>query len=108
MLPVALSGLVLICNFLKETYFSHLHAYLLACFSEKHLKFLTSHIYLHLNDSKLWKQYLEMMEHICDLEAVKPQEIPIKVCVIYFNRNLLSRLWRKNKFSCNHLLCPNV
>ena len=87
MLYVALSGLVLICNFFEETYFCHLHAYLLACFYEKkYLKFLTSHIYFHLDDSELWKQYQsvrqEMMEQICDLETVKPQEIPIEVCNI--------------------------
>ena len=88
MLSVALSGLVLIRNFFEETYICHLHAYLLACFYEKHLKFLTSHIYFHLDDSELWKQYQsvsqEMMEQICDLETVKPQEIPIKVCVIFY------------------------
>ena len=49
MLSVALSGLALICNFLRR-HFCHLHAYLLACFYEKHLKFLTSHIYFHLDD----------------------------------------------------------
>ena len=111
MLSVALSGLALICNFLRR-HFCHRHAYLLACFYEKHLKFLTSHIYFHLDDSELWKQYQsvsqEMMEQICDLEIVKSQEIPIKVFVIFSNRNLLSRLWRKNKFSCNHLIYPNV
>ena len=36
--------------------------------------------------------------------TVKPQEIPIKVCVTFYNRNLLSRQWIKNKFSCNHLI----
>ena len=56
-LYVALSGLVLIWNLFKETYFCHLHAYLLACFYEKHFKFLTSHIYFLLGDSELWKQY---------------------------------------------------
>ena len=25
------------------------------------------------------------MEQICDLETVKPQETPIKVCVIFYN-----------------------
>ena len=94
MLSVALSGLALICNFLRR-HFCHLHAYLLACFYEKHLKFLTYHIYFHLDNSELWKQYQsvsqEMMEQICDLETVKPQEIPVKVCVIFYNRNLLSR-----------------
>ena len=34
MLPEASSGLVLICKFFEETYFCHLHAYLLACFYE--------------------------------------------------------------------------
>ena len=111
MLSVALSGLALICNFLRR-HFCHLHAYLVACFYEKHLKFLTSHICFHLDDSELWKQYesvsQEMMEPICDLETVKPQEIPIKVCVIFYNRNLLSGLWRKNKFPCNHLIYSSV
>ena len=76
MLSVALWGLILICNFFEETYICHLHAYLLACFYEKHLKFITSHIYFYLDDSKLLKQYhsvsQEMMEHVCDLETVQP------------------------------------
>ena len=45
MLSVAFSRLVLICNFFEDTYICHLHAYLLACFYEKNLKFLTSHIF---------------------------------------------------------------
>ena len=44
------------------------------------------------------------MEQTCGLETVKPQEISIKVCVIFYNRYLLSRLWRKNKFYCNQLI----
>ena len=47
------------------------------------LKFLISHIYFHLHHSKLRKQYQslsqETMGQICDLEAVEPQEFPIKV-----------------------------
>ena len=70
MFSVALSGLVLICNVLEETHFCHLHAYLLACFYEIHLKFLTSRIYFHLDDFELWKQYQsvsqEMMGQICE------------------------------------------
>ena len=89
MLSVALSGLVLICNFFQETYFCHLHTYLLDCFYEKHLKSLTSQIYFRVDDSKLCKQYQsvtqEMMEQICHLETVKPQEFPIKVYVIFCN-----------------------
>ena len=50
MLSLVLSELVLICIFLEETYFCYLHAYLLACFYEIHLRFLTSHIYFHLDD----------------------------------------------------------
>ena len=111
MLPVALSGLVLICTFFEETYFCHLHAYLLACFYETHLKFLTSHIYFHLDVSEQWKQYQsvseEMMEQVCDLETVQRQEIPVKVCVVFCNRNLISMLRRKSMFSCNHLIYPN-
>ena len=102
MLYVALSGLVLIWNFFEETYFCHLHAYLLACSYEKHLKFLTSHIYFHLDNSELWKQYhsasQEMMEQICDLETVESQEIPVEVCVTFY---------KKCFFSCNHLIYPN-
>ena len=49
--PVVLSGLVLICIFFEETYICHLHAYLLACFYEKHLKSVTSYIYFYLDDS---------------------------------------------------------
>ena len=83
MLSVALSGLVLIRNFFEETYICHLHACLLACFYEKHLTFLNCYIYFHLDNAELWKQYQsgtqEMMEQICDLETVKPQETSIKV-----------------------------
>ena len=82
MLSVALLGLVLICNIFEETYFCHLHAHLLACFYEIHLKFLTSQIYFHLDDSELWKQNQsvsqKMMGQICDLETVEPQEVPIR------------------------------
>ena len=82
MLSVALSGLVLICNIFEETYFCHLHAHLLACFYKILVKFLTSHIYFHLDDSELWKQYQsvsqEMMGQICDLETAAPQEVPIR------------------------------
>ena len=102
MLSLALSGLVLICNFLEETYICHLHAYLLAYFYEIHLKFLTSHIYFHLDDSELQKQYQsvsqEMMGQTCNLKTVEPQEIPIKVCVMLYNINLWSRFWRKASF----------
>ena len=69
--------------------FCHFHAYLLACFYKKHVKFFASRIYFHLDNSELWKQYQsvnqEMMEQICDLETVKLQEIPIKVCAIFYN-----------------------
>ena len=89
MLSVVLSGLVLIrIFFFEETYICHFYAYLLACFYEKHLKSLTSHIYFYLGDAELWKQYhsvsQEMMEQVCNLETVKPQDIPIKVCVIVY------------------------
>ena len=74
-LSVALSGLVLIRNSFEETYICHLHDCLLACFYKKHLKFRTFHIYFHLDNSELWKQYQsvgqEMMEQICDLETGK-------------------------------------
>ena len=95
MLSVALSGLFLIRNFFEETYICHLHACLLACFYEKHLKFITSHIYFHLDNSELWKQYQsvsqEMMEQICDLETVKLEDTPIKFCVIIYNIKICYR-----------------
>ena len=87
-MSVVLSGLVLMRIFFEETYIYHLYTYLLGCFYEKQLKYLISHIYIYLDDSELWKQYhsvnQEMMEEICDLETVRPQEIPIKVCVIFY------------------------
>ena len=49
-----------------------------------HLKFLTPHIYFHLDSCKLCKQYQsasqEMMGQICNFERAEPQEILIKVC----------------------------
>ena len=70
MLSVVLPGLVFHI-FFEETYIFHLYAYLLACFYAKHLKSLTSHIYFHLGDFQLWKQYhsvsQEMMEQIADM-----------------------------------------
>ena len=56
MLSVALSGLILIRNFCEETYICHLHACMPACFYEKYLIFLTSHIYFYLDNSELWKK----------------------------------------------------
>ena len=60
-----------------------------------HLKFLTSHIYFHLDDSELWKQnqsvIQEMMGQICDFEAVESQEIPTKVCVMFYNTEICYR-----------------
>ena len=112
MLPVAPSGLVLICNIFEETYFCHLHVYLLAYFYEIHLNFLTSHIYFHLDDFEVLKQYQflsqEIIGWICDLETVEPQEIPIKVCVMFYNIEICYRGCGEKKFSCNRLIYPNV
>ena len=77
-LPVASSGLVLICNIFEETFLPS--SCLLASLLSWDLKLLTSHIYFHLDDSKLWKQYQSlsqvMMGQICDLETVEPRGIP--------------------------------
>ena len=91
----------------------HLHACLLACFYEKHPTFLTSHICFHLDNSELRKQYQsvsqQMMEQICDLETVKPEETPVKVCVIFYSIEICYRgCGEKPSFSCNHLIYPNV
>ena len=57
------------------------YAYLQAY--EIHLKFLTFQIHFRLDDPEQWKQYQfviqEMMDQICRLEIVEPQEIP-EVC----------------------------
>ena len=85
MLSVASSGLVLICNIFEETFL--LSSCLLASLLLRDLKFLISNIYFHVDDSKLLKQYQslsqEMMGQICDFETAEPQEIPIKVCVMF-------------------------
>ena len=89
MLSVALPGWLLLCNFFEDTNFSQPHAYLLACFYEVRLKFLRSHVCFHLGDCELCQQYQyssrEMIGHICNLETVEPQEIPIKVYVMFYN-----------------------
>ena len=113
MFSVASSRLVLVCNIFEETYFCHLNAYLLACFYGIHLKFYTSHIYFHLDDSELWKQHQSLSQEVMGPDMRHGNSWVTRnsnqVCVMFYNRNLLSRLWRKkNKFSCNRLICPNV
>ena len=66
MMYVVLSGLVLIRDFFEETYFCHLHANLLACFYKNYLKFILSHIYFHLDDFALCKQYQSVSEEIME------------------------------------------
>ena len=39
-------------------------AYYLACFYKMHIEFLLSHIYLHLDNSKLWKQCQSVREEM--------------------------------------------
>ena len=68
MLSVALSGLVLICNFFEETFLpsSCLLASLLL--QETPQISYISHLFFHLDDSELWEQYQsvsqEMMKQI--------------------------------------------
>ena len=38
------------------------------------------------------------MEQICDLETVKPQEIPIKVCVTFYNKFVIEAVDKKQVF----------
>ena len=38
------------------------------------------------------------MEQICDLEAVKPQEIPIKVCDVLHQKFVIEAVERKQVF----------
>ena len=93
MLPVASSELVLICNIFEETFLPS--SCLLASLLSWDLKFLTSHIYFHLDDSRLWKQYQSLSQEIkgqiYDLETVEPQEIPIKICAIFYNIKICYR-----------------
>ena len=65
---VASSGLVLICLFFffEETYFCPPHTYLLL--HDIHLKFLLSHIYFHLDDSELWKQYQSVSQEMMEVD----------------------------------------
>ena len=94
MLTVALSELVLICNIFEETIFAIFMPTCLLAFTRYILNFLQS-FYFHLDDSELRKQYQsvrqEMMGQICDLETVEPQEIPIKVCVTFYNTGICYR-----------------
>ena len=114
MLFVALLGLVLICNFFEDTYFCYLQAYKLACFYEIHVKFFTFYNYFHLDDSVLWKQYQsvsqEMMRQICDFETFEQQEIPIKFCEMFCNKEICYPDCgeRKKRFFCNRLIYPNA
>ena len=66
MMYVASSGLVLIRIFFEETYFCHLHANLLSYFNKNYLKFILSHIYFHLDDSALCKQYQSVSEEMME------------------------------------------
>ena len=97
MLSVPLSGLVLIRNFFWGDKDLPSSCLLASLHFRENLKFLTltSHIYFYLDDSELWKQYQsisqEMTEQICDLETAKPQEIPIKVCVILYDIKICYR-----------------
>ena len=82
-----------------------LHAYLLGCFYEIHLKFLTSHIYVYLANCELCKQHQflsgEMRGQIWDIETVEPQEISIKVCVIFITHcqiNYIEAVGKKASF----------
>ena len=49
--------------------------------------------YLNIEElkQKLQSVSKEMMKQICDLETVKPQEIAIKVCVIFYNIEICYR-----------------
>ena len=66
-----------------------------AGFYEIRLKFLIFDLFFYFYDSKLWKQYhsisLEMMRQICNVETDAPQEIPIKVCLTFYNIEICYR-----------------
>ena len=68
----------------------------------------TSCIYFHLDDSTRWKQYQslsqEMIKQVTDLETVKPQEIPVKVCVIFYNIEICYGGCGEKTSNCNHLI----
>ena len=49
------------------------------------------------------------MGQICDLETGESQEIPIKVCVMFYNTEICYRgCGEKSNFSCNRLIHLNV
>ena len=61
MLYVALSGLVLFEIFLRRHIFT---IFMTTCFYKIHLKFILSHIYFHLDDCELLKQYQFVSEEM--------------------------------------------
>ena len=114
---VALSRLVLIFSFFEEIFLPSSCQPASLLLRQLHLKFLLSHIYFHLDDWELCKQYQssnqEMMGHTCDFETVEPQEIPIKVCVLFCNAlsdqfSYMETVEEKSMYSCIRLIYPNV
>ena len=83
MLPVVLSGLVLICNFWGDTLLpsSFLPASLL--FTRYILISYISHLFKYCD--KQYQSSSQKLGHMCHSETVEPQEIPFKVCVIFYN-----------------------
>ena len=102
-----------ICNFFEETYFCYLHVYLLACFYEIHLRFLTSLISFHLDDCD--KPYQYSTRQTDDGADMRFRNSPaarnpsrFASCFI-MHYQISYQDWRKKKhFSCNRLIYPNV
>ena len=110
---VSLSGLVLICNFLGETFFpsSCLPATLLL---QDNPKFLKSHIFSlrRLRTvQRIFKSRDDGEDTICGLETVEPQEILIKVCVSFTTHcqiSYIKAVQKKASFLATVLIYPNV
>ena len=107
------SGLVLIWNFFQETCFHHLHVYLLAWLYEIHLKFLLSHIYFDLDDSKLCKQYQSVSEEMmgADMRFRKSwaaRNTSQGIYNVLYRKFVIEVVEKKSKFSCNCLIYPNL
>ena len=72
--------------------------------------YVTSHIYLD-DCHKQHQSSSQEIGHICDLETAELQEIPFQVFAMFYNAlsdSLYGDCGEKNKFSCNHLIYPNV
>ena len=114
MLSLVFSEFVLICNFFEEAYFSYLHAYLLVCIYEIHLRFLTSHIYFRLDDcGKPYQSSTREMDDGADMrfrnsQATRNPSSFAQCFVMHYQISHIETVEKKKHFSSNRLIYPNI